>query len=188
MSLFVCLYTCFFDCRCKRLNRLGENKHNNKNIKASRKTLKTKQTEIQDIQPRTRPRINVIDLFAEVRGLDILYLCFFCVFMFFVLEDCIYIYIYICIYFNTKCVVCFRLVYFSFCIYNRTKTYTNRNNRKILRRKQTNKHTHKNIYTLFPSRNLRDIYSRSGPGLDILYLCFSRSFSVFVFVCCSVFA
>ena len=36
----------------------------------------------------------------------------------------------------------------------------------------------RNINTLFPSRNLRYIYSRSGPGLDILYLCVLR---VYVF-------
>ena len=32
-------------------------------------------------------------------------------------------------------------------------------------------HNRKHRNTFFPSRNLRDIYSRSGPGLDIQYFC-----------------
>ena len=80
------------------------------------------------------------------------------------------------------CCFCFRLVYSSFCIYNRKNTYTNRNKQNNTRRKQQT-HFFKSRNALFPSRNLRDIYSRSGPGLDILYLCcfmccFYRSFSV----------
>ena len=82
--------------------------------------------------------------------------------------------------------LCFRLVYLSFCIYNRKHTYKNIFKKKT-KEKQDKLGEHiKNRNTLFPSRNLRDIYSRSGPGLDILYfcfVCFSRSFSVlFLFV------
>ena len=96
-------------------------------------------------------------LFAEVRGLDILY---FCCFVFLEAFMC-YVCLFIC------CVLCVCLVYLSFCIYNRTTTYNNRN-------------------TWFPSRNLRDIYSRSGPGLDILYFCCFMFFSklVCLFLCC----
>ena len=52
---------CLFDCKCKSLNRLGEN--NNKNIKKHTKTEKLREkqqkTEIQDIQPSTRQRIDI---------------------------------------------------------------------------------------------------------------------------------
>ena len=63
----------------------------------------------------------------------------------------------------------FRLVYLSCCIYNRTKTHitTETTNKSF----EKNIQTENNKNTLFPSRNLRDIYSRSGRGLDILYVC-----------------
>ena len=84
--------------------------------------------------------------------------------------------------------VCVRLVFFSFCIYNRKTAYKNRKQQTKTRRKHKNNRKHRN--TLFPSRNLRDIHSQSGPGVDILYLCclfiyscFSRScYVVFMFV------
>ena len=68
-------------------------------------------------------------------------------------------------------VLCFRVVYLSFCIYNRqNNTYNNRNIYKTLKEKHQNNRNNTN--TLFPSRNLIYIYSRSGRGLDILYVCF----------------
>ena len=70
--------------------------------------------------------------------------------------------------------VCFRLVVLSFCIYNRTNIYKHISN--ITRLGENIKQNINNRNTLFPSRNLRYIYSRSGPGLDILCLCFVRVF------------
>ena len=59
ISVFLFLYM-FFDCKCKSLKRLGENINNRKKLKNNRKTQrKTETTEIQDIQPSTRPRINI---------------------------------------------------------------------------------------------------------------------------------
>ena len=85
------------------------------------------------------------------------------------------------------CCLCFRLVYSSFCIYNRTNTYNNRT--KHIKSFEKNNKTENNINTLFPSRSLRDIYSRSGRGLDILYFCcfpfFSKLFCfISVYLCC----
>ena len=69
---------------------------------------------------------------------------------------------------------CFRLVFLSFCFYNR-KTHKNiKQTTEQLKEKQ--KHIKKQKS---PSRNLRYIYSRSGRGLDILYFC---CFYVFLWV------
>ena len=73
--------------------------------------------------------------------------------------------------------LCFRLVFLSFCIYNRKKK--TRTNRKLEGNKK-HKKQHKS-----PSRNLRDIYSRSGRGLDIMYFCcFSVCLRVVLFCFC----
>ena len=45
------VYMCFFDCRCKNLNKLGENIFLKKNIKKQKSFEKNIKTEIQDIQP-----------------------------------------------------------------------------------------------------------------------------------------
>ena len=49
---------CVFDCKCKRLKRLGENITKQKETYKKHKQLEEKQnkTKIQDIQPSTRPR------------------------------------------------------------------------------------------------------------------------------------
>ena len=75
---FLFLYE-FFDCKCKSLKRLGENiKQTNRETETqqnnSKKNRKTQKYRISS--PRTSAN-NLCDLFAEVRGLDILYLCFF---------------------------------------------------------------------------------------------------------------
>ena len=80
--------------------------------------------------------------------------------------------------------LCFRLVLLSCCSYNRKHTHIKTfKTRKINKRlgENINKHRqHRN--TLFPSRNLINIYSRSGPGLDILYLyvCFNVFIEAFL--------
>ena len=93
------------------------------------------------------------------------YTVFLFVFMFF-FELLCFVFVYLCC---LLLFVCFRLVFLSFCIYNRNKnTYTNikKKNIKKLKGKQT---THKKQKS--PSQNLRYIYSRSGRGLEILYVC-----------------
>ena len=66
------------------------------------------------------------------------------------------------------CFFCFRLVYLSFCIYNRTNTY---NNIKHINSFEKHINITKQKYS-FSQRSLRYIYSWSGRGLDILYFCF----------------
>ena len=74
-------------------------------------------------------------------------------------------------------------------------TYNNRNHiNSFDTKKKTEKHKTTyttNIISLFSSRNLRYIYSRSGRGLDIQYFClfyfiYVRSFSIVcsVYFCC----
>ena len=58
--VYVCICVCF-DCKCKSLNRLGEHihkteTHTNKQDN-QHNNITTKLTDIQDIQPSTRPRI-----------------------------------------------------------------------------------------------------------------------------------
>ena len=84
-------YVFFCDCKCKDLNRLGANiQKTRQNRKASRKT------KIQDIQPRTRPRINIsqvptgkycisVFLFLKNGFANVLYVCVYGVMCFF---DC----------------------------------------------------------------------------------------------------
>ena len=52
---------CVFDCKCKSLKRLGENKQKQKETGTQTEQLEEQQKnkEIQDIQPSTRPRINI---------------------------------------------------------------------------------------------------------------------------------
>ena len=83
----LCFYMCFFDCKCKSLKRLGENiKQTERNIiktEKNRKQLegKHKTQKYRISSPRTSAN-NLCDLSAEVRGLEILYFCFFYLFMF----------------------------------------------------------------------------------------------------------
>ena len=74
--VFVFLYV-FFDCKCKRLKRLGENiKQNKQNINNNKKTTlrnNYEKSEIQDIQPSTRPRINISQVPA---GRFLLFCCY----------------------------------------------------------------------------------------------------------------
>ena len=62
---YVFIYV-FFDCKCNSLKRLGENiNKTERNIKQQKTTQrKTATTEIQDIQPSTRPRINISQVLA----------------------------------------------------------------------------------------------------------------------------
>ena len=119
--LLLCM---LFDCKCKSLNRLGENiKQKHKEIEHKHKSFEKnrKQQKYRISSPRTSANIciyiyiYIIYLFAEVRGLDILYFCF--CFMFFSKRLCFCCSVSLCFF------ICFRLVYLRFCIYNRN-TYT----------------------------------------------------------------
>ena len=128
MFFFFFVFMCFFDCKCKSLKRLGEN------IKTTERNRKeTEQLEGQQKQQKYRissPRTsanNLCDLFAEVRGLEILYFCFsFFLFSF----EFLCFFSFLCFFFF----LCFRLVFSSFCIYNRKNTYKNINNRTTRRK------------------------------------------------------
>ena len=96
LSLYVCFccfcvflffYTCIFACKCKSLKRLGEdiNKHKKKH-KTQTEKLKEKQNKqkYRISSPRTSANKSH-KIFAEVRGLDILFFCLLLLFLEFVL-------------------------------------------------------------------------------------------------------
>ena len=80
--------------------------------------------------------------------------------------------------------LCF-VVMFSLSLVKLLHLQSNNNTYKtnISIRKQTRTTKAKQKKQKSPSRNLRDIYSRSGRGLDILYFCFSFLMFFFEFVC-----
>ena len=94
------------------------------------------------------------------RGLDILYFCLFYVF----LEAVLFVFLFVFF-------VMLSPSLFKFCIYNRNTTHI-KTKQNITCFDKNKQNTKKNRNTLLSSRNLRNIYSRSGRGLDILYLCF----------------
>ena len=76
---------CLFGCKCKRFKRLGENKQNRTNTEITQKSFEKHITNNRNTgYPAQDPTANIyiIYLFAEVRGLDILYLCFLFSFFF----------------------------------------------------------------------------------------------------------
>ena len=149
----VCVCMCFFDCKCKSLKRLGEN------IKTTERNRKTteqleeqhKQQQYRISSPRTSAN-NLCDLFAEVRGLEILYFC--CFLMFFFEYLC---FVYVSFFFKK----CFRLVFLSFCIYNRQNTYKNRTQHKNSKENITTNQTNINNRNL-PARPLEIFIFRGG--------------------------
>ena len=80
------LYVFCFDCKCKSLNRLGENINNQQNKQKS--FQKNINTEIQDIQPRTRPRMNIISTANRYLSGSGWMSCICCLFVF--LEGCLF--------------------------------------------------------------------------------------------------
>ena len=121
-----CVYM-FFNCKCKSLKRLGENMFkkkipNKKEKENSKKNIKRKVTLKRKRKKQkyriSSPRISANKshkLFAEVRGLEILYFCFLLCF-----SSSFSVLFYV-----ISVVLCFRLVFLSFCIYNRKNTYEN---------------------------------------------------------------
>ena len=88
-----------------------------------------------------------------------------------------------CFMFFSACflfVLCVRLVYWSFCIYNRTHTYRNIRKQQTTRRKhQTTTEQQKYIISQpEPERYLFAVGSWAGYPVFLLF-CFSRSFSVY---------
>ena len=117
---FVCFYVCFFDCKCKRLKILGENINKNNRNKHkqqqtnSKKYIKTnRNTAYPAHEP---PRINRTNYSWRFVGwiycISVLFMCFFEFLCFVVM-------------FLSVVCLCFRLVFLSFCIYNRKNTYNN---------------------------------------------------------------
>ena len=163
------------------LNRLGENIKHIKQDNELKQTSFEKQTRTTLQKYRiSSPRTTIIYLFAEVRWLDILYFCCLNV----IIEAVLFC---LCLF---LCVVCFRLVYLSFCIYNRTNTYKHiQTNKQTTTRRQQQKHNkHRN--TLFPQpereRYLFAVGSWAGYTVCLFrFCCFvSKPFSViYVFVC-----
>ena len=88
-SVFICV---FFDCKCKSLNRLGENKHKHRETNIKQKSFENqhKTTRNTGYPAHEPPRIYIVYLFAQVRGLDILYLC--CLLRFFSKLFCFFLF------------------------------------------------------------------------------------------------
>ena len=178
MFCYVVICVCF-DCKCKNLKRLGENINTNKTKNRQLREQHKKENRTTGYPAHEPPRIYVSYIYSR-RFVG--WMSCISVFVYVFLEAFLFLFVYFCF------CLCFRLAFLSFCIYNRQNIYNNINKQKYkkLRYKYNNI---KHINSLFPSRNLRYIYSRSGRGLDILYfccLCFSRSF-VFCFLFCVVF-
>ena len=156
--LFVCFYMCLFDCKCKSLQRLGENIKKRKQKQTTlRKTFK-KKTEISQPEPERY-------LFAVGSRAGYPVFMFVVLFLEFVCF-CLWFFLFCC---------CFRIVCLSFCIYNRKrKTYKNIClNTKIKNKKQNNSKENiktkkeKEISQPEPERYL----FAEVRGLDILYFC-----------------
>ena len=135
---FLFLYLLF---SCKSLKRLGENiiQQTERNRKTTEQLEeKQKQQKYRISSPRTSANKSH-KLFAEVRGLDILYFCVFilCVSLsFFVfLFMFLYVLLFVCFCFRFF-LLCFRLVFLSFCIYNR-KTHIKHKTQNIKTRRKT---------------------------------------------------
>ena len=127
--------------------------------------------------PRTSAN-NLCDLFAEVRGLDILYFCCCCCCS---LSFYVFLYVYFC------CFYVLALSFLSFCIYNRKNTYKNINNKN--NSKENIKHRN------LPARPLDIFIFRGGswagyPVFLFVFTFFLEFFCLFsVSVCfCVVFA
>ena len=182
-TCLLCVCVCFVDCKCKRLNRLGENIKNKTltttltrtNRKASRKKHKT---EIQDIQPTNlREYISYIYSWRFVGWIS----CMSVLFVYVFLEACLF---YCCL---CLCVILFSPSLFKLLHLQSNKTHMISFLQKTTHKKLREKHKHRNNRnTLFPSRNLRDICSLSGRGLDILYFCCFVFLEAVMFYLCFV--
>ena len=112
-------------------------------------------------------------IFAEVRGLDILYFCFY-VFLLVVL----FCLCFLCLF------LCFRLVFLSCCIYNQKNTY------KSTKKKQNNskeniKTKRTSISQPEPERYFFAVGSRAGYPVFMCFVFFLRVFLfLFLFVVC----
>ena len=127
-------YMCFFDCKCKSLKRLGENiKKNDRKKHKQNRTTKGKQKNINTGYPAHEPpRINRTNYSRRFVG------WIYCIYVFMFSFELFLFFCYV-----SFCLFCFRLVFLSFCIYNRTNIYKNitkQNNSK------ENKKKHKQIF------------------------------------------
>ena len=129
---FVCFRLVFLSCCI--YNRKTPITTFKKKHDTNRKLEEThKQTQTYRISsPRTSANI-LCDLFAEVRGLDILYFLFFSFFLF-LCFSLSFLFKFVFLFLFLYVFVCFRLVFLSFCIYNQTThIQTSTNNRTTLR-------------------------------------------------------
>ena len=168
---------CFFNCKCKRLKRLGENilkkkkkkknrkKHKKEKYKNSKKNKKKRNTVYPAHEP---PRIICAICSRRFVGWKSCISVVFCFSL-----SCYIVFMFLSVF------VCFRLVFLSVCIYNRKNTYTNKKNRKKRKNITTLRITkkYKKIKKKSPSRTLRDTYvSRRFVGwkscISVLFLFF----------------
>ena len=151
-----------FDCKCTSLKRLGENIQHRKKQKQKHNNSKNNRNKT-GYPAHEPPRINIYRVEGWISCISV-----WCMLLF---------------------EMCFCLCYVSFCCFmcwpslvkllhlQSTKTHNKRNNRNSFDKKKENNEQHKTtnrqiIKSLSPSRNLRNIHSRSGRGLDSLHLCF----------------
>ena len=128
-SLFVfsVVYCVVFRQKLKKTRRKHKRKQKEtekENLKTQRKTFILKRkTKIQDIQPSTRPRINI----SQVPAGRFLCFLFFCCSLSFYVFVCFYVFVLLCVCYVV--LLCFRLVFLSFCL--NTTQYTTLNTNKF---------------------------------------------------------
>ena len=175
MLLLLCCYMCFFDCKCKSLNRLGENI----TTKQTQTVIKQKSLE-KNIKHRNTgyPALDPTgNKYFSGSGWRIMYFsCFKCVYM--CLFDC-------------KCKNLNRLGENI----KQKQHRQNIHNTEKLREKQHKTHINTGYPAQDPTANIYHIFIRGGSWAGypvfLCLLCFSRSFSVsfmFLFNVVSVFA
>ena len=111
------------------------------------KTEQLKEKHRQTYNKQKSPSRNLRDIYSRsVRGLDILYLCFSCFLYFLLFFEflCIIYVLYVFLFVNSF-VQCFRLVFLSFCIYNRKTHITTEHIQNTSKNNINNNWTNRNI-------------------------------------------
>ena len=159
--LFMFVYMCF-DCKCKSLKQVGEHITNNNTNKQKRNIQtqrNTETTEIQYIQPSTRPRINISQVPAG--RFMFFFLCVLsvvCVYLRFVMFCCLFLSVVFL--FSPSC---FKLLHLQ----SKNNTYKHIK-QNITTRRKTEQHKIAEISQPEPERYLFAVGSSAGYPVDSL--------------------
>ena len=165
-----------FDCKCKNLKKTRRrhktNKHKDTYKQTEQLEEKHKKNRNTGYPAHEPPRINRTNYSRRFVG------WIYCISVFSVFFSLSFSVV-LC--FFMFCCLCFRLVFLSFCIYNRTITYTNiKQKQKHSKKNRTTEQTKKTeISQPEPERYLFVVGSRAGYPV---FMCFC--FFEFSFVCC----